>query len=323
MVDSFGPGRRQVVDQDGRALAFEVRDCRVCLGGEFAGNVDLRIACEPELARTLQQRLALRLPGEPDPAFVLGSGREAGDFAFTFGSDLGDRDEVPDTVTLLWDDKAIDTLPCRLVGSIPLDTGRLLDPAEFLWGADGTSMAPIQRGTWRGPLLSALTLALLGGSAVLAAASVHGHGLVLTSLLGGAAMLGALGLFALVPMLLSYQQLRVDPARGTVETVTGRNVFFVFREQESKLHRAGDFDHVRIVERLSTGSHDSDPQSIWLVGLEGPIRWEGDAPHIDIHMRPDGLHLGEFGSQLAARRFAARVGRALGLRILDTSVTQD
>jgi hypothetical protein len=54
----------------------------------------------------------------------------------TFGSmALADCGEIPESVTLFCDGHEVAVLPCRLWGSIPLDPGRFIDPAEILRGS--------------------------------------------------------------------------------------------------------------------------------------------------------------------------------------------
>jgi hypothetical protein len=87
-ADSERPGGC-TLKLEGRPLSLEIRDCKVCLGGEFAGNVDLVFACDADAEERLVSSLTLRVPGDPDPLDVVGSGPASEGFEPSAGL-LGD-----------------------------------------------------------------------------------------------------------------------------------------------------------------------------------------------------------------------------------------
>jgi hypothetical protein len=309
---------------EGRARAFELIDCKVCLGGEFAGNVDLVLGCDEEVEAQLVGRLSVDVAGEPQPIDVIGSGPEENGKGrgFTFGTErLADLGEHPESITLLYEGREVATLPCRLWGSVPLDRSRFMDPTELLGRAVAPSFGPIRTHGRRGPVLSALGSGLLAAGSLIAWSGFRSDGLDYSSIgLVGGALIGLLGLVLLVVMLWPYREVRVDPTRGTVSEVRTRDLLWRSSVLEESRRDLSEFDHVRIIERIRLANDlDSHDQGVWYVILEGPIRWQDEDGVV--HLRLDHLRLKEFSSDIAAHRFAAEVATATGLKILDTSDT--
>jgi hypothetical protein len=60
--------RVHTLELGGREVTLEIRSCRVCLGGEFAGNIDLTVACDPQLAESLARQATLTGALDPKPS---------------------------------------------------------------------------------------------------------------------------------------------------------------------------------------------------------------------------------------------------------------
>jgi len=316
--------RSVTLELEGCTTTFELIDCKVCLGGEFAGNVDLVLDCDEESEAQLVRCLTIEAAGDPLPVGVLGSGPEEDGKGrgFTFGTDqLADLGQHPETITLRSEGREVATLPCRLWGSVPLDPARLMDPTELMGRPVAPSFGLIRSHGRRGPVLSALGSGLLAIGSLIAWSGFHFNGLDYSSIgLVGGALIALLGLALLVVMLSPYREVHLDPTRGTVSEVRTRDLFWHSKVLEESSRELSEFDHVRIVERMQPANDiDSSDQELWYVILEGPIRWQDE--YGVVHLRLDHLRLSEFSGQAAAHRFAAQVGTATGLKILDTSDT--
>ena len=304
---------------EGRPVSLEIRECKICLGGEFAGNVDLVLACDAGTAELLVRSLILRVPGHSDPLDVAGWGPASEGFEFTFGSmALADCGEVPESVTLFCDGHEVAVLPCRLWGSIPLDPSRFMDPAEILEGAAPPAMGSFETGFRYRPLLGPLGLVFAAGGIFLAGSTLWSQGFEPSVGLLGGGILAMAGLMLLVVMRVPYQEVRVDPALGTATETRARDFLWSTTVLEESQRDLREFSHLRIIERVDpAGSSDVGDTDIWFVSLEGPVQWENE--YGDVHLRSDGLQLKKFLSDLSARRFAAEVAYSLGVRVLDTS----
>lgn len=301
----------------------DILDCKACLGGEFSGNIDLKIACDLGTLERPEDRFTLRAPLDPEPLDVLGLGiRDAG-FELSFNSEVMDEQgEIPKGVTLLFDGKEIAESPCRLFDSVRLGPDRFDEPTEILKGSASPSLEGIRTNRWWGRVLCTVGLGLLAAATVAVATgiSVDGvDGFDSTTCLVTAILLGTLGLISLGLMYVPYQQVHIDLIRGIVREIKGRFVFFHFKELEAASRSLDEFSHLRIVERCSVDS-DGDIRDVFLVSLEGPIEW--GAEDGTVNSRSDGVHLREFGTRGSARRYAAQIALPAGMRILDTSETE-
>jgi hypothetical protein len=84
---------------------------------------------------------------------------------------LADCGEIPESVTLFCDGHEVAVLPCRLWGSIPLDPGRFIDPAEILRGSAPPAVGSFETGfryrsllTTLGFVLTVVGIFLAGGT---------------------------------------------------------------------------------------------------------------------------------------------------------------
>jgi hypothetical protein len=114
-----------------------------------------------------------------------------------------------------------------------------------------------------------------------------------------------------------HTQVWLDRDRRRVLLVSGRSGVPESKFADGRARSLDDFDHVRIYMRwsLASGADDHD-QEVWLVTLEGRIPFTSEDG--TVHLHGDAPPIGEFASDLSARKLAAEVGFHTGLKILDT-----
>lgn len=300
--------------------SFEILECTACLGGEFSGNIDLEIACQSGTVEGPEARFTLRTPLQAEPLDLCGLAVRDDGFSLSFWSEtMTLRGEIPEEVCLLLDGKQIAQSNCLLVDSVRLGPKRFDDPRQILGNSAPPPVGSIRTGQRWGPRLCTIGLGSMAAAAMTASAAITTKGFDEITGLIAAALMTTLGLMSLGLMSIPYRQVHIDVLQRTVREAKGRYVFFHFKESESSERPLSEFSHLRIVERVSIDS-DGNHSDIFMVSLEGPIDWAGDDG--TVNSRADNVHLEDFGTRDAARRYAAQVALAVGLRILDTSITE-
>lgn len=305
-----------VAKHRGRELRLRFEACRIAMGGEFAGNVDVDVACAAAARETVAEQLSVRLPGASETGPALGTGPFSSGVTCGFWCEaLLTRPELPSEVVLLWEGEPIARIAPTLHESRPIEEVARWTPPSEVSGA-----RPVETGSSR-VLLAAprersgyLLAAALLGVALLGAIVVTAFELPWTASLPGGVLLALGCAFAIRRARTPYRQVWLDRDRGRVLVIEGRRR----PVGDAPGRELGEFAHVRLWMRWSI-SHDPqfDDQESWSVALEGPIRWAGSDGRV--HLRPDGVLLGGFRSGEEARRLAADVGALTGLPILDTA----
>ncbi len=308
------------VKHEGACVALRFDACRVALGGEFAGNVDVDVSCAAAVVDLVTENLTVQLPGGQPLGFSVGWGDRAGGVEIGFWAEESRRSQaLPEHVALLWQDEVIGQIGPTLHESLPIEQVVTLTEASALLKTFPVStVSPVllaaNREYWWYPMVAAVVFTF--GFAALSLRAIEPEDPTLFWLVGGALIvtLSALGLYlARVP----YRTLWLDRDRGRVLVVEGRRVEL----QEAAEHSLDLFDHVRLYMRwqLAT-SIDQNDQEIWFVTLEGPIAYAGSDG--GVQLRFDSLLVGEMSSEYAARQLAAEVAYHTGLKILDTGHDQ-
>ena len=90
-----------VVKHEGTTLGLRFPACRVALGGEFAGNVDVDVDCEAGALDAVVEHLSVQLPGAPPSGPALGHGPRRGGAEVAFWSEPAARlQQLPEQVAL-------------------------------------------------------------------------------------------------------------------------------------------------------------------------------------------------------------------------------
>jgi len=308
-----------VVKCDGASFELRFDACRLFLGGEFAGNVEVDLGCDAGVVGTVMDCLRIQVPGGPQSDVALGSGSYESGASLVFSApSFGRLAELPSEVTLLWGETAIASLAPTLEDSVPIEQVAFTEPSEISTNLPVVSSNLVRLAANREKWW-ALVTALLVPLGALVGSSFPGLELPdpMLNWALGAAMIGA-GLWAgAFGVGLPYRQVWLDRDRRRVLVVGGRT-----RSPEAQLAEASgrsldDFDHVRLYQRwqIAEGADEHD-QEVWFVTLEAPIHFaSGDGT---VHLREEALRLDSFASEIPARRLAAQVGLHTGLKILDT-----
>ena len=136
---------------DTSSATFEVKDCKACLGGEFAENIDLSVAYASGGLDHPERHFTLRTPFDSEPLDVLGLGQQDGRWELGFHSlSMVDLEEIPESVSLLFDGKEIPTSPCRLWDSRALTPDGFISPTEVLGSAPSLRLQSIRTNQWFG-----------------------------------------------------------------------------------------------------------------------------------------------------------------------------
>jgi hypothetical protein len=309
----------------GAPLALRFDACRVLLGGEFAGNIELDVACDAKDLDTVVDCLRVQVPGSPPSDMALGNGVYAQGIELVFWTSATSQlPELPEEISLLWGETPIARIAPVLKDSIPIEQGvTFIDPSEILTSLPlpATShhlLLAANRERWWNLLVALL---VVGGGLV--GATVPGLELPSRALnwaLGGAMIAAGLGVFFVLAHA-PYRQVWLDRDRRRVLIIGGRT-----RNPEAKLAEApgralDDFDHVRVYQRWRLAeSVDEHDQEVWYVTLEGPLAFA--SADGTVHLHDEALPIAEFAGEFSARRLAAVVGFHTGLKILDTGHDQ-
>jgi hypothetical protein len=109
MQDSAMAQRATGMVKDGDP-SFELRidACRVFLGGEFAGNIEIDVACPADAVGRAVDCLRIQTPGEPASDMALGNGEYAPGVQLIFWADWSTRlQALPQQVMILWGETLI------------------------------------------------------------------------------------------------------------------------------------------------------------------------------------------------------------------------
>ncbi len=303
------------VKHEGATLSLRFDACRTALGGEFAGNVDLDVVCDPTARDAVVEHLAVELPDGSSTGPAIATGDYAGGVTLGFGSEPATALRAPpEQVVLRFAGEPIACVAVTLHESVPIEeVHRLIGPSELVRArALATDSSLVLLAANRERWWYLLVAALLGVGAV-CAVTLPAFGLPWPAwwLGGGLVAAGcALGLYlARTP----YRRVWLDRDRRRVFAVEGRRA----KLRELPGRSLEDFAHVRLHMRWQL-SHDPqyEDQEAWYVTLEGPLAWAGSDGRVRLH--PEGLRVAEFRSADEARRLAADVAALTGLGILDT-----
>ncbi len=317
------PVSAAVKDGD-RSFQLRIDACRIFLGGEFAGNIEIDVACPADAVTRAVDCLRVQVPGEPPSDMALGNGEYAPGIQLIFWADWSTRlQTLPEQVTLLWGETPIASVTPVLKDSVPIEARiAFAEPSEILTtlpvATSNLVLLVANREKWW-----YLLTALLVAAGALVGPSVPGLELpdpILNWVLGGVLIAAGLGvglLLARVP----YRQVWLDRDRRRVLIIGGRTGRSEAKLADAPGRSLDDFDHVRVYMRWQIAqSLDEDDQEIWMVTLEGPIPFASTDG--TVHLHDEALPVGNFASEFTARKVAAEVAFHTGLKILDTGHDQ-
>lgn len=317
-----------VVKHDGHSLSLRFDACRIALGGEFAGNLEVGVTCDPSAIEAVLEHLRVELPDGPASESALATGDRTGGAWIGFWMEAPcHRPALPESVVLRWDDTPIGQIAPELHESVPIEQAASLSDASsyeakpteppVVAGSSRVLLAANREHWWF--FLVAVTT-FLGVAAWGTRSAIPLPVPDLVWWIGDAGIVG-LAAFGIYMARVPYRHVWLDRDRGVVLVTKGRS-----RNVESRLaiasgHPLDDFDHVRVYMRWQMATDiDQEDQEVWHVTLEGSIPWAGTDGRV--HVRSDALPVGEYRSGVAARRLAAEVAFHTGLRILDTGHDQ-
>jgi hypothetical protein len=254
-----------VKDAD-RSFELRVDACRVILGGEFAGNIEVDVACPADAVGRAVDCLRIQTPGDPASDMALGNGEYAPGVQLIFWADWSTRlQALPQQVMILWGETLIAEVTPSLEDSVPLEAKvELSEPTEILKTfpistASNRVLLAANREKWWLALA-----ALLIAAGTLVGISFPGLELPTTffnQVLGGGLI--AVGLAVGVVLAgMPYEQVWLDRDRDRrrVLVIAGRT-----RSPEAKLADApgrslDQFDHVRVYMRwqIAEGADEHD-----------------------------------------------------------------
>jgi len=313
-----------IVKDGDRSFELRVDACRVFLAGEFAGNMEIDLACPADAVTRVADCLRVQAPGKPPSDMAVGNGEYAPGIELIFWADWSTRlQALPEQIVLLWGETPVASIAPTLKDSVPIE-GKLefTEPSEILAtlpvATSNLVLLAANREKWW-LLLAALLLGL--GALV----SPTGPGLdlldpMLNWALAGVLIAAGLGVGFFLAHL-PYRQVWLDRDRRRVLIIGGRS-----GRPEAKLADApgrslDNFDHVRLYMRWQIAeSIDENDQEIWMVTLEDRIAFASADGMV--HLHDEALRIGEYASEFTARRVAAEVAFHTGLKILDTGHDQ-
>jgi len=290
------------------------------MAGEFAGNVELSLDCDPAVEFIIQQCLFLQIPGEDTGVEMIASGGPDDGILLCFHTDAIEcLPEKPESLTFLWCDEEIASVSTELAESTPIDdVHRLIDPLEILGHPSFPNTSPFcltveYDWIW---LVPAVPLMLLGAVLSFAPLGLPKNLLPLTETAG--VVLALLGVaFGFIAFRRPKRQVWLDRDRREILLVEARSPIGEAALLHATRYSPDGYAHVRLCEREyapEIGSDSDQGPIVYFVSLEGPIAYA--SADGGVHSRSDALHLATFSAERRARRFAAEVGHHLGLRIL-------
>ncbi|MBW2244640.1 MAG: hypothetical protein JRH01_21880 [Deltaproteobacteria bacterium] len=314
-----------VVKDGDRSFEIRIDACRIFLGGEFAGNIEIDVACPADTVTRAFDCLRVQIPGEPPSDMPLGNGEYPQGIQLIFSVDWATRlQKLPEQVTLLWGETAIAEITPALEDSVPINGNvAFIEPSEILTTlpvATSSNLVLLAANREKWWFLLAALLVAAGALVGLGFPGLELPDPTINRVLAGVLIAAGLAvgfLLAGIP----YQQIWLDRDRRRVLIIGGRT-----RHPEAKLADApgrslDEFDHVRVYMRWRIAqSADEHDQEIWLVTLEGPIPFA--SADGTVHLHDEALSIGNFASEFAARKVAAEVAFHTGLKILDTGHDQ-
>jgi hypothetical protein len=213
-----------VIKDGDRSFELRIDACRVFLGGEFAGNIEIDVACPADAVARAFDCLRVQVPGEPPSDMALGNGAYAPGVQLIFWADWSTRlQTLPEQVILMWGDTRIASVVPELKDSVPVEEKvAYTEPSEILKtptvATTNLVLLAASREKWW-----FLLAALLVAAGALAGPSVSGLEFpepMLNWVLGGVLIAAGLGVgFFLghVP----YQQVWLDRDRRRVLIIGG------------------------------------------------------------------------------------------------------
>ncbi len=122
------------VKHDGRSIRLTLTSCKIFMASEYAGNVNLYLACDPSLEPIVQESLHLQIPDEDTTLeFIASGGPDDGVMLVFHSEELALLTDVPESLTFLWCGEPLASIRPELAESVPLEDVRaFVDPLEIL-----------------------------------------------------------------------------------------------------------------------------------------------------------------------------------------------
>lgn len=320
------PQHTTTVVKDGdRSFELRIDACRVFLGGEFAGNIEIDIACPAGAVKRALDCLRVQVPGEPPSDIALANGEYAQGVQLIFWADWSTRlQALPEQVMILWGETLIAEIAPSLEDSVPIEAAvEFTEPSEILKTlpiATSSNLVLLAANREKWWFLLAALLVALGALVGISFSGLELPNPLFNLVLGGVLIAAGLAVgFGLAGM--PYEQLWLDRDRRRVLVIAGRT-----RNPEAKLADApgrslDQFDHVRVYMRWQIAqSIEENDQEVWMVTLEGPIPFASSDG--TVHLHDEAMPIGTYSSEFTARKVAAQVAFHTGLKVLDTGHDQ-
>lgn len=310
------------IDQRECELRFDA--CRVMRGGEFAGNIELDVSCDPDIVGPVMEGLRVQAPGKPPSDTALGNGRYAAGTHLVFWtepSNLGP--ELPSEITLLWGETPIASIAPTPDEQVPLEeVVEWTEPSQILDTfptptSNFVLLAANREKLWF--LLAGFEI-MSGLFIALALPAFEVWSPELCWFVGGGFIATGIAVGAVLGWM-PHEQIWLDRDARRVLIVRGRTSDPHSKFADAPSRPLDEFHHVRLFQRWSISTDiDTDDQVVWFVTLEGPIAHAGSDGRV--HLHDDALPIIETSSESEARRIAAIVAYHTGLKILDTGHDQ-
>jgi hypothetical protein len=279
----------------------------------------VRVVCETSEIECPEERFTLGTPFDDERLVVLGLGVNDDGFQISFHSGVMERvGELPESVRLFLDGALVAETKCQLTDTIPLAPDRFMDPLEILPASASHELRDIRTNRLRGPMFAIFGFSLLAIGGLLVAAAIQTAGFKVSLGFIGGSIAIALSLTSFGMMCIPYDQVHIDLFQRRVGQIRARFIFFRFREVTGLFRALDEFDHLRIIHRATRDS-DGDVYDVFAVSLEGQIAYSSRDE--TVHHRSDSVQIRGFSSREVARRYAAQVALACGMKVLDTCDT--
>jgi hypothetical protein len=229
--------------------------------------------------------------------------------------------DLPENLTFLWCGELLATVSPELAESAPIgDVQSLIDPLEILGQSAVQTSDPFCLGVERDWiwLMPAFILSGFGALRFVLPLGFKASQIPYVNFAAFSLILVGASIAA-ITYWLPRRQVWFDRTRREFLFVEGRARSTTKSLIKATRGSADGFAHVRLCEREYAPEPNSDidsdyPRTEYLIRLEGPIPFAFDDGRV--HSRSDALHLATFAGEGEARRFAAKVGFHVGLRIL-------